>query len=101
MTSELKLLPCPFCGSDDIDPEGVFFYDGGDTAKPINAPACNKCSATSGKTVDDWNNRAEQTRGEVSEKVHVTSFGEISLNEAGAFYDAVKLSGLHIVKGKA
>jgi len=65
MTQEIK--PCPFCGSTDIDPEGVACfkpeYKGGsvgwDKATDdmiVHRPACNSCGAT---TDGDWNTRAE------------------------------------------
>jgi hypothetical protein len=57
-----KLLPCPFCGCTDIDPEGVAFYPDGDASKGVhNAPACTNCSATAGHTVEEWNTRAPVT----------------------------------------
>jgi len=62
-----ELKPCPFCGSTDIDPEGVACfkpeYKGGsvgwDKATDdmiVHRPACNSCGAT---TDGDWNTRAE------------------------------------------
>lgn len=50
MTDTTKLLPCPFCGSDDIDPEGwVSMVSAG--------PTCNDCSA-SAQSIEAWNRRA-------------------------------------------
>lgn len=43
------LLPCPFCGSADIDPEGWASTDRA-------GPACNNCSG-SADTVELWNSR--------------------------------------------
>lgn len=70
-----QLLPCPFCGSDDIDPEGITqFKDNeihdengnlrnwNDHATPgrlEHRPACNNCSAT---TDIEWNNRTPDPR---------------------------------------
>lgn len=62
-----KLLPCPFCGSADIDPEGVASFkkenrggkfDWANYAPEMLEydPACNNCSATASK--DSWNTRA-------------------------------------------
>jgi hypothetical protein len=67
---ESKLKECPFCGSTDIDPEGVASFrdeekhnpDGSlrnwkDDALPEriqHSPACNECGAT---TDGDWNTR--------------------------------------------
>lgn len=67
LSDENGLKPCPFCGSTDIDPEGVACfkreYRGTDatwdTAKPEqieNRPSCQNCNAT---TDGDWNTRAE------------------------------------------
>jgi len=51
-----ELLPCPFCGCKDIDPEGVAYYPQGDKDKGLHHdPACNQCSAT---TAYPWNTRA-------------------------------------------
>lgn len=50
-TQKPELMPCPFCGSADIDPEGVFASkDGGEN---YSYPACNDCSAS----CEDWNTR--------------------------------------------
>lgn len=66
-TSEISsLLPCPFCGSGDVDPEGVAAFKPEhrtsdmtwDDARPEHIehyPACNVCSAT---TNGNWNTRA-------------------------------------------
>ncbi|NTA58557.1 hypothetical protein G6L32_07920 [Agrobacterium tumefaciens] len=44
------LLPCPFCGSPDIDPCGWAGNDGS------HGPACNDCCG-SAQTVEVWNSR--------------------------------------------
>lgn len=60
-----ELMPCPFCGSKDIDPEGVASIaeehrkevGTWDKAQPhhiVNRPACTNCNAT---TDGDWNTR--------------------------------------------
>jgi len=66
MTHDNELRNCPFCGSNDIDPEGVasfkppFIFDENlkwENAEPHmieNRPACNECGAT---TNGDWNTR--------------------------------------------
>ena len=53
-----ELLPCPFCGSHDIDAEG---WASSDSA----GPACDNCGALAGQTgksfvenVVAWNTRA-------------------------------------------
>lgn len=43
------LLPCPFCGSDDIDPAGWASTD-------RHGPACMVCSG-SADTIELWNSR--------------------------------------------
>lgn len=54
MTAADALLPCPFCGSADIDPEGVLASkDGG---KNYTYPACNDCSAS----CENWNTRTAE-----------------------------------------
>ena len=49
-----KLLPCPFCGSDKIDPEGW-------TSTERKGPACDDCSG-SADTVELWNKRPATER---------------------------------------
>lgn len=62
---EVKLLPCPFCGCKDIDPEGVASFkpeyrtsdNNWKTCTPDmleNRPACANCNTT---TDGDWNAR--------------------------------------------
>ena len=49
-----ELLPCPFCGSDHIDPEG---WLGGDVGQgPRKGPVCDDCGA-SADSVTGWNRR--------------------------------------------
>lgn len=65
----VELKPCPFCGSFDIDPEGVASFkeqyqtsdNTWDKCTPgmiENRPACNNCGAT---TNGEWNARSEPT----------------------------------------
>lgn len=61
------LLPCPFCGSSNIDAEGWASV----TAK---GPACDNCGASAGIVSDDhsvniaaWNNRAHPVEAEALE----------------------------------
>lgn len=74
MTDKEKLLPCPFCGSNDIDPEGVSIIDPAvrkeithwHMAEPhhiISKPACNNCSASA----DEWQRRAPNSRHQCCE----------------------------------
>ncbi len=58
-TNNDKLLPCPFCGSSDIDSEGWKNSEG------VTGPACNDCNASSGSVfgtagtnIKTWNTRA-------------------------------------------
>jgi len=44
-----KLLPCPFCGSTNIDPEGW-------ASTERAGPACDDCAGTA-DTVELWNKR--------------------------------------------
>lgn len=55
MTDTTKLLPCPFCGPNDIDPEGWVSTDSA-------GPACNDCSA-SAQSVEAWSRRAPPSPG--------------------------------------
>jgi hypothetical protein len=45
-----ELLPCPFCGSENVDPKGWL-------STAASGPACDDCGATA-ETVKDWNRRA-------------------------------------------
>jgi len=50
-----QLLPCPFCGSTDIDTE---FWAGGDyeSGNAVSGPGCMDCGATA-ETAEKWNCR--------------------------------------------
>ena len=55
---EVKLMPCPFCGSVEVDSDGWKSDDG------RNGPSCNDCGATA-ETITQWNSRphaAEEVR---------------------------------------
>ncbi|WP_208458389.1 hypothetical protein [Burkholderia vietnamiensis] len=43
--------PCPFCGSENVDPKGWLANDG------RSGPACDECGATA-ESVEGWNRRA-------------------------------------------
>lgn len=45
----MALLPCPFCGSTNVDPEGW-------ASTERKGPACDDCGA-SAETVERWNSR--------------------------------------------
>lgn len=62
-------MPCPFCGSLDIDPEGVAYYKDGDKKNGLSHdPACNDCGAT----CKDWNTRP-QPSANVSEALNIVT----------------------------
>lgn len=50
-----ELLPCPFCGSSNIDPEGWAGVDIDQSQK--SGPACDDCGSTA-ESIDIWNRRA-------------------------------------------
>lgn len=52
MTS--NLLPCPFCGSQNVDPEGW-------ASTERRGPACDDCGS-SADTVAEWNTRPAEER---------------------------------------
>lgn len=51
MTTELPCLPCPFCGSKDIDPEGTACEHNG-----LNGyqATCETCHASGPEAADAW-----------------------------------------------
>lgn len=55
MSESVKLLPCPFCGSTNIDPEG-WVAQNPDGSERRSGPACDDCVA-SAASVDLWNKR--------------------------------------------
>jgi hypothetical protein len=60
------LIPCPFCGSDDIDPAFVMYANDAECS-----PGCNNCGATA-ETAEKWNARsgAAQRPGKHEEFCH-------------------------------
>lgn len=54
--SELNLLPCPFCGSANIDPAE---WSGNDGKHGKHGPGCGDCGALA-NTAELWNRRATQ-----------------------------------------
>jgi len=79
MTDNQELLPCPFCGSTDVDPTGVASFKDNEKNNPDGSPrnwykakpewiehrpACNNCGAS---TDSDWNTRPTQPQGDVVE----------------------------------
>lgn len=78
MTEQQNLKPCPFCGSQTIDPEGW-----ASTAR--KGPACDECGS-SADTVAEWNTRPEEDR------LRATLKGvEIALARDGDLDAAMKL----------
>lgn len=77
-----KLKPCPFCGSEDIDPDGW-------SSETHSGPCCNRCSATAGSVVE-WNTRAEHPEDD-GEPVRGSSRGRTGLR----FGDGTYLSVLY------
>ena len=69
---EPSLLPCPFCGSPEVDPRGWTGNDGS------HGPACDVCCG-SAQTVDLWNSRPLVPLPE--------DVGEAAYCEADAFSD--------------
>jgi hypothetical protein len=55
-----ELLPCPFCGSSEVNPEGWYRMTtrlfGPDCV--VLGPACDECGS-SAKTIAAWNTRAD------------------------------------------
>ena len=74
-----ELLPCPFCGSADIDPEGWATKGG------IMGPACNACQASVGsallsteENIAAWNRRALASRAHGDEPALFVSPGQLA-----------------------
>jgi len=53
------LLPCPFCGSTNIDPEGWMSVNKDGTQK-TTGPACDECGGST-ESVERWNSRTIET----------------------------------------
>ena len=52
-----KLLPCPFCGSSNVDPKGwATLPQYANTPEERSGPACDDCGA-SARTIKIWNTR--------------------------------------------
>lgn len=56
MSEETKLLPCPFCGSTNIDSEGWMSCEP-DGSDKKTGPACDDCAGST-ESVERWNTRA-------------------------------------------
>lgn len=56
--TDMKLKPCPFCGSTNVDPEGWSGLNVDDHT-PRKGPACDDCNA-SADSVDQWNTRPHE-----------------------------------------
>jgi hypothetical protein len=68
-----KLLPCPFCGSRNVDPEGWVSTD-------RSGPACDDCCG-SANTVELWNSRpslAGDARNEALEEALVSAAASLA-----------------------
>lgn len=63
---KITLRDCPFCGSDDIDPEGVLNHKG------KTSPCCMNCGAIAG-SVERWNTRIT--------KDHIKMFDDNKMEE--------------------
>ncbi len=77
MKEELKLLNCPFCGSDDIDPEFCLRLDAVDCVDSAE-PGCNNCGATA-SSVEKWNTRTRPTDAGGVVNRAVAAFNEYAL----------------------
>ena len=51
LCEQVKLLPCPFCGSEDVD---ASFW----MSKEGSGPGCMSCGSTA-ETVAIWNSRSD------------------------------------------
>lgn len=58
-----ELLPCPFCGNTDIDPEFSYYQEPAEEGgkKYGHEPGCMKCGATA--PIDVWNRRTISATG--------------------------------------
>lgn len=58
------LLPCPFCGSRNVDPEGWMSSkpDGSETGIISTGPACDECAGST-ESVERWNQRVPLSIG--------------------------------------
>jgi len=95
MTANPELLPCPFCGSSDIDPKGLasfkpeyhhdttLTWDKDATPEKIeHRPACNNCSAA---TYGDWKTRTEAPQRDLKFRA-VEHHGDAGIDARGKGY---------------
>lgn len=75
------LLPCPFCGSSDIDPKA---WTGN---KDKTGPGCDGCGALT-ETVEDWNRRAPAPTSEPGARD-----AELTPEKVMTFYDQAITQG--------
>jgi hypothetical protein len=75
----MKLLPCPFCGSTNIDAEGW-------ASSERAGPACDDCSGTA-DTVTLWNRRPAANRIEALEAALRDIAGQMLIDEHGEDYN--------------
>lgn len=79
MADTTNLLPCPFCGSTNIDPEGWASTD-------RSGPACDDCCG-SADTVDRWNSRHFASSPSFDEGIRAAmkKIDDLRTSEAGEF----------------
>ena len=58
MNDDIILKPCPFCGSDDVDPT---FWLAEKDGVESSGPGCMNCGATA-ESIGGWNMRSASTR---------------------------------------
>lgn len=83
MTAEPDLLPCPFCGSENIDPKGW-------ASTNSAGPACDDCGASAGGvsgTLQDniarWNTRANVSHATAAKNAKIEALrAEVDLRDS-------------------
>ena len=78
-----ELLPCPFCGSDDVDRHG--WYDGNGQ----QGPECMGCGATA-RNEDVWNRR-HTPEGWYCVPVEITAESGHKAGMIGDFHESVSM----------